>query len=83
MEHPGMAGPDRAGPGMAAQDLGRPASESGAEFVSSWRRNAEALAGSYDPAQEHDACGVGLVAALDGRKRRDVVEAGIAALKAV
>ena len=57
--------------------------ESGDEFVAGWQRNAEALAGSYDPAQEHDACGVGLVAALDGKKRRDVVEAGIAALKAV
>ena len=33
--------------------------------------------------QEHDACGVGLVAALDGKPRREVVEAGIDALKAV
>ncbi|WP_338663249.1 glutamate synthase large subunit [Pararoseomonas sp. SCSIO 73927] len=32
---------------------------------------------------EHDACGVGLVAALDGRARREVVQAGIDALKAV
>ncbi len=32
---------------------------------------------------EHDACGVGLVAALDGVARRDVVQAGIDALKAV
>ena len=39
--------------------------------------------GLYDPAFEHDACGVGLIAALDGTPRRDVVEAGIAALKAV
>ncbi len=55
----------------------------GEKFVAEWQRNAERLAGSYDPAQEHDACGVGLVAALDGKRRRDVVEAGIAALKAV
>ena len=34
-------------------------------------------------ADEHDACGVGLIAALDGKPRRQVVEAAIAALKAV
>ncbi|MBC6441234.1 MAG: glutamate synthase large subunit [Rhodospirillales bacterium] len=39
--------------------------------------------GMYDPAFEHDACGVGLVAALDGRPRREVVVAGVDALKAV
>jgi glutamate synthase (NADPH/NADH) large chain len=32
---------------------------------------------------EHDACGVGLVAALDGKPRREVVQAGIDALRAV
>ncbi len=59
------------------------AGETGAEFVAGWAANAERLAGTYDASQEHDACGVGLIAALDGRKRRDVVEAGIAALRAV
>ncbi len=39
--------------------------------------------GLYDPRDEHDACGVGLVASIDGKPRREVVEAGIAALKAV
>jgi glutamate synthase (NADPH/NADH) large chain len=39
--------------------------------------------GLYDPAEEHDACGVGLVAAIDGKPRREVVVAGIEALKAV
>ena len=57
--------------------------ETGSEFVAAWDANVAALHGSYDPSMEHDACGVGLVAALDGKKRRDVVEAGIAALKAV
>ena len=57
----------------------------GAAFVARWRREAERLErhGLYDPAHEHDACGVGLVAAIDGVARREVVEAGIAALKAV
>ncbi|KAF0138072.1 MAG: glutamate synthase (NADPH/NADH) large chain [Rhodospirillaceae bacterium] len=52
-------------------------------FTSTWERNAAYLAthGLYDPAQEHDSCGVGLVAAIDGTPRRAVVEAGIAALK--
>ncbi|MGE0715303.1 MAG: glutamate synthase large subunit [Alphaproteobacteria bacterium] len=59
--------------------------ESGAEFVEAYRRNAAHLAadGLYDPADEHDACGVGLVCAIDGKPRRSVVEAGINALKSV
>jgi glutamate synthase (NADPH/NADH) large chain len=57
--------------------------ESAAGFLAAWDANARALAGTYDATMEHDACGVGLVAALDGKKRRDVVAAGISALKAV
>ncbi len=59
--------------------------ESGERFIAAWRANAERLhdAGLYDPADEHDSCGVGFVAAIDGKPRRSVVEAGIDALKAV
>ena len=57
--------------------------ESGEAFVAAWDANVAALSDSYHPSMEHDACGVGLVAALDGQKRRDIVEAGIAALRAV
>ncbi len=57
--------------------------ETGSEFVAGWLKNEEILKDTYDRAQEHDACGVGMVAALDGKKRRDVVQAGIDALKAV
>jgi glutamate synthase (NADPH/NADH) large chain len=57
--------------------------ETGSEFVAGWLKNEELLRHTYDRAQEHDACGVGMVAALDGKKRRDVVQAGIDALKAV
>ncbi|WP_262693515.1 glutamate synthase large subunit [Kordiimonas aquimaris] len=39
--------------------------------------------GLYDPSEERDACGVGLVAAIDGRPSRDVVLRGIEALKAI
>ena len=57
----------------------------GEAFVKSWTDNAAFLAenGMYDPAEERDNCGVGLVAAIDGRPSRAVVEAGIDALKAV
>src|SRR5579885_854904 len=57
--------------------------ERASEFVSNWRRNAQALEETYNPAQEHDACGVGMIVALDVKPRRDVVQAGIDALKAV
>src|ERR1700739_1698953 len=54
-------------------------------FTDEYRANAAHLAanGLYDPAEEHDACGVGFVAAIDGKPRREVVQAGIDALKAV
>ncbi len=55
------------------------------DFVSKYldRRDGLISANAYDPASERDACGVGLVAALDARPRREVVEMAIAALKAV
>ena len=53
------------------------------DFVADWNANVARLAGTYDPSQEHDACGVGFVAALDGKPRRDIVQAGIDALRAV
>ena len=39
--------------------------------------------GVYSNSQEHDNCGVGLVASIKGDSRRDIVEKGIEALKAV
>jgi glutamate synthase (NADPH/NADH) large chain len=38
---------------------------------------------AYDPSSERDACGVGLVCAIDGQPRREVVELAIKALKAL
>jgi glutamate synthase (NADPH/NADH) large chain len=54
-------------------------------WVRDYRRNAAHLArhGMYDPADEHAACGVGFVAAIDGEPRREVVAAAIDALRAV
>jgi glutamate synthase (NADPH/NADH) large chain len=48
-----------------------------AEFA---RLEAEGL---YHPEQEHASCGVGLVVAIDGKPRRQVVENGIRALKSI
>ncbi len=47
------------------------------------KRDRLARDGMYLPDEEHASCGVGLVAAVDGQPRRDVVEHGINALKAV
>ena len=33
--------------------------------------------GLYDPANEHDACGVGFVANIKGRKSHDIVAQGL------
>ena len=54
-------------------------------WAENYRANADHLVrkGLYDPAEEHDNCGVGLIAAVDGKPRREVVLAGIDALKAV
>ena len=38
---------------------------------------------SYHPSLEHDACGVGLITSLDGKKRREIVEYAIQSLRAV
>ena len=36
--------------------------------------------GLYDPAQEHDACGVGLVANVKGERSHKIIEQGIEVL---
>ena len=50
-----------------------------------YKKNKEILQKnfSYSNNMEHDACGVGLIASLDGKKSRKVVEYGIEALKAL
>jgi glutamate synthase (NADPH/NADH) large chain len=55
------------------------------QFVRDYQSGTAKLteAYGYNPAQEIDSCGVGLIVALDGKRRRDVVMAGIDALKAV
>ena len=37
--------------------------------------------GLYDPANEHDACGVGFIAHIKGEKRHDIVRQGLEILK--
>jgi glutamate synthase (NADPH/NADH) large chain len=55
------------------------------DFVENYLSNRDRLieANAYNPEDEHSACGVGLVAALDGKPRREIVEMGIKALKNV
>jgi len=51
-----------------------------------WRETQAAhlaAEGLYSPADEKDACGVGLIASIDGKARRDVVVKGIEALKSL
>ena len=57
----------------------------GAEEIARFERNAEHLSanGLYDVDDEHSSCGVGLIGAIDGKPRREVVEAGIEALKSI
>jgi glutamate synthase (NADPH/NADH) large chain len=52
-----------------------------ARFIANARKLEDVHA--YSPDQEHDACGVGLVAAIDGKPRREIVVRAIEALKAV
>lgn len=49
-------------------------------FIQDYQANIERLKGLYDPSQEHDSCGVGVIVSLDGKASRKVVEAGIEAL---
>src|SRR5262249_20683492 len=53
--------------------------------IARYLSNRELLTRShaYDATSERDACGVGLVCAIDGKPRREVVELAIRALKAV
>jgi len=54
-------------------------------FLDKYLKNKKILEdqGIYSNTQEHDNCGVGLVASIKGISRRDIVEKGIEALKAV
>ncbi|WP_119679435.1 glutamate synthase large subunit [Indioceanicola profundi] len=57
----------------------------GEAFIRDWKANAAKLEAehAYNPADEVDSCGVGFVAALDGKPRRAVVEKAIEALRAL
>ena len=53
--------------------------------VETYLKNREKLKNNhvYKEEFEHDNCGVGLVASIEGVSRRDIVEKGVEALKAV
>jgi glutamate synthase (NADPH/NADH) large chain len=54
-------------------------------WLERYNKNKKTLmdANLYHPSQEHDACGVGFIASIDGIPNRRVVISGIEALKAV
>ena len=58
---------------------------SGHEDIARYQRERAKLeaAHAYDPRDERDACGVGLVVAIDGKPRREVVTMAIGALKSL
>ena len=59
--------------------------ETGPDFAARWTRETERLEakGLYNREDEKDSCGVGMVVAIDGKPRREVVTAGVNALKSV
>ena len=54
-------------------------------WLDRYNKNKQKLidANLYDSMQEHDACGVGFIASIDGKPNRRVVASGIEALKAL
>ena len=52
-------------------------------FAATYLADAQRLADAGIDLAEHDACGVGFIAAIDGRPRRQVVEYAIGALRAL
>jgi len=70
---------------MSAQQTTNNNLATAAAMVEWQQREAERLGrvGMYNPEDEHDACGVGLIATIDGKPSRRVVLAGIEALKSV
>jgi glutamate synthase (NADPH/NADH) large chain len=54
-----------------------------APFAMEWTpgRHGPQRQGLYDPANEHDACGVGLVADLNGRVSHDIIEQALTVLR--
>ena len=43
-------------------------------------RGLPSAQGLYDPAHEHDACGIGFVASISGQKSHDIIAKGIQVL---
>jgi glutamate synthase (NADPH/NADH) large chain len=52
-------------------------------FITNWEKNKQKLIRNYiyDELNEHSSCGVGLIASLNGKPKKEVVEMGIDALK--
>ena len=58
-----------------------PAEHGSVSMTSAAERTDAALNGLYDPANEHDACGVGFVAHIKGLKAHSIVQQGLKILE--
>ena len=54
--------------------------ETASEFLAAWSSNAQILKDTYSETQEHDACGVGIIADMSNAKRHDIIEKGLTIL---
>ena len=76
-----MQGQCRPGPGEAPERRGSlAAAPNGRTTTTMANRDLPRAQGLYDPAIEHDACGVAFVVDLHGRKSHDIVAQGLTAL---
>ncbi|HEY3042905.1 MAG TPA: hypothetical protein VGJ39_02710, partial [Vicinamibacterales bacterium] len=64
---------------MATPDS-MPFSEGSAPLICRERREPPGATGLYDPVHEHDACGVGFVVDIKGRRSHSIVEQGLRVL---
>ena len=53
------------------------------DFIYNWQKNKILLENNhiYNSAHEHSSCGVGLIASLENKESRKVVEMGVQALQ--
>ena len=72
-------------PGVAGWQVMTQEKDYGEAWVREYLEKRDKLiaANAYNPADEKDSCGVGLVVQIDGTPRREIVEMAIRALKAV
>jgi glutamate synthase (NADPH/NADH) large chain len=72
---------DRLSSSLSSQRLSSPGPSAQERAPSASRHGVPDAQGLYDPTHEHDACGVGFVAHIKGKKSHAIVEQGLLILK--